>query len=76
MTLDLKIFFLGSPMHQPEFIKLLTKYIPPDVFSKYNLQTKIKNGYEYCKIKKGMYGLKQVALLAYNFLKQNLEPHG
>ena len=26
--------------------------------------------------KKGMYSLKQAALLVYNFLKQNLEPHG
>ena len=63
-------------MHQPEFMKIPTKYIPPDMISKYNLQTKIKNGYVYCKIKKGIYGLKQAVLLAYNFLKQNLEPHG
>ena len=30
----------------------------------------------YCKIKKGMYGLKQASLLAYNFLKEKLAPHG
>ena len=30
----------------------------------------------YCKINNGMYGLKQVALLAFNFLKENLKPFG
>ena len=76
MTLDLKDHFLASPMPQPEFMKIPTKYIPPDMFSKYKLESKITNGFVYCKIKKGMYGSKQATLLAYNFLKQNLEPHG
>ena len=47
-----------------------------DIYRKFNLQTKIQNNYVYCKIKKGMYGLKQAALLAYNFLQKNLASFG
>ena len=75
MTLDLKHHFLASPMPQPAFMKIPSKHIPSDIYSKYNLESKIKHGVLFCKIKKGMYGLKQAALLAY-ILKQNLELHG
>ena len=34
------------------------------------------NGYVHFKINKGMYGLKQAAILAYQQLKQHLAPHG
>ena len=34
------------------------------------------DGYICIQIKKGMYGLKQAALLAYNNLKNQLQPHG
>ena len=63
-------------MPQPTFMKISARYIPQDIYSTYNITSKIKNGLVYCKIKKGMYNLKQAALLAYKFLKQNLEPHG
>jgi hypothetical protein len=35
-----------------------------------------QDGHIYIKIKKGMYGLKQAAILAYNHLKTVLAPHG
>ena len=68
MTLDLKDHFLASPMPNPAYMKIPSRYIPTDIMEKYHLDTKIKNNYIYCKIKKGMYGLKQATLLAYNFL--------
>lgn len=41
----------------------------PDVIAKYNLNEKAdKNGYIYITIKKGMYGLKQVSILAHQQL--------
>ena len=67
MTLDLKDFFLASPMDTPEYMKLLYKHIPQDIQDCYNLDAKVaKDGYIYVKIKKGMYGLKQAAVLAFN----------
>lgn len=43
----------------------------------YTLKVKVdKDGYVHFCINKGMYGLKQAAILAYDQLKQNLAPHG
>ena len=33
-------------------------------------------GYVYIEIRKGMYGLKEVGILAFNYLVENLDPHG
>ena len=76
MTLDLKHHFLASPMTTPVCMKIPSRYIPTDIMEKYHLHTKIKDNYIFNKIKQGMYELKQAALLAYNFLKHNLAPHG
>ena len=65
MSCDLKDFFLATPMQQPEYMKILYKYIPQDIREMYNLDTKLaSDGHIYIKIKKGMYGLKQAAVLA------------
>ena len=49
----------------------------PDVIAKYNLNEKAdKNGYIYITIKKGMYGLKPVSILAQQQLVKIQEPHG
>ena len=42
----------------------------------YNITPLIHNGYAYVKIKRGMYGLKQAAWLAFEQLREHLEPHG
>jgi hypothetical protein len=76
MSLDLKDFFLASPMGEAEYMRIPLKYLPEDIMIRYNLSEKIHQNYIYCKIKKGMYGLKQAAILAYNHLKQNLAPYG
>ena len=75
MTLDHKDHFLATPMQTPEYMKIPQKYIPPYIINKYNLQTKFHNGYIYGEINKGMYGIKQAPLLAYNFLLKNLQPY-
>ena len=76
MSADLKDFFLASPMATPENMRIHRKYIPQDIIDKYHLETKFNNDYIYVKIKKGMYGLKQAAILAYEHLVNNLKPHG
>ena len=76
MSLDLKDFFLKSPMKDAEYMRIHKKYLPQDIVKRYNLETKLHHDYFYCKIKRGIYGLKQAAMLAYNFLKQNLALYG
>ena len=73
MSADLKDFFLATPMEGEEYMKVQYKHFPEDIRKRYNLESKVTdNGYIYVKIKKGMYGLKQAAILAYNELKKNL----
>ena len=77
MSADIKDYFLATPMEQPEYMKVQARHIPADILLQYNLQDKVTNdNCVYIKIKKGMYGLKQAAVLAYNNLKKNLKPAG
>lgn len=73
---DLKDFFLASPMKRPEYAKVHIKYIPQDIIDQYKLMDLVHNDYVYIKIKRGMYGLKQAALLAYQHLLTFLKPAG
>ena len=53
------------------------KYFFDDIQTEYDINSKIApDSYVYIRIQKGMYGLKQAAVLAYNQLVRNLEPHG
>ena len=66
---DLKDHFLASPMKDPEFMRIRYKYFPDAIRKQYNLdQFVTSTGYIYIRIKKGMYRLKQAALLAYKHL--------
>ena len=77
MTADLKDFFLASPMDEAEYMRLPLKYFPADIIETYNINNlKEADDYVYIKIKKGMYGLKQAAILAYDHLVKNLKEHG
>ena len=76
LSADLKDFFLATPMDNPEYMRIHWKHIPEDIREQYKLHD-IKSGdYVYVKIKKGMYGLKQAAILAWNNLVNNLAQHG
>ena len=76
LSADLKDFFLATPMDNPEYMRIHWKHIPEDIRLQYKLHD-IKSGdYVYVKIKKGMYGLKQAAILAWNNLVNNLALHG
>ena len=76
MSCDLKDFFLATPMKHPEYMRIHYKHFPADIREKYNLDELVVNDYIYVKIKRGMYGLKQAAVLAYDHLIDNLAEHG
>lgn len=65
-------------MKNAEYMHIHWKHIPQDIRELYNLFDKLHgDGYIYVKIKKGMYGLKQVAILAFdNNLVKNLSKNG
>ena len=52
-------------------------YFPPDIRDRYEIEGIIAaDGYVYIKIIKGMYGLNQAAIIAYNQLIYHMKPHG
>ena len=77
MAPDIKDFFLQTVMTRPEYMKIHSKYFLSDIREKYKINNKIHtDGYVYYKVKRDMYGLKQVARLAYDSLKLHIQKHG
>ena len=77
ISADIKDYFLGSNMKKPEFMKVHIRKFSPDIIQQYKLREKMDaNNYVYIRIIKGMYGLKQAAILAYTQLVQALDGHG
>ena len=75
-SIDIKDFFLTTPMVRAEYLRIHKRYFSPEFKSIYKLQDKIHQDYIYCKVKKGMYGLKQAAILAYKLLVKRLRNDG
>ena len=77
MSLDLKDYFLATPMDCCDFMKVLLKHFPQDIVKKYNLFSKVTStGYVCIKKNNGMYSVKQAAVLAYKHLIHNLKKDG
>ena len=77
MTMDLSNFYLMTPLHCPEFIRIKLSDIPDEVINEYKLNKKgTKNGSIYIRAKRGMYGLPQAGLIANELLEKRLNKHG
>jgi hypothetical protein len=77
MTVDLKDFFLGTPLEDRyEYIRIPVQVIPPRIMELYNLHTLVINGFVYAEVQRGMYGLPQAAIIANKQLQKHLAPHG
>jgi hypothetical protein len=69
LTADIKDYFLNNPMDRYEYMKIPVRWIPEEILKQYSLADKIgADGYVYVEIRKGMYGLKQAARIAYDRL--------
>ena len=73
---DAKNFYLATPLDRYEYMKMPINLIPPKFIEENNLTTKIKNGYLYIEIIRGMYGLPQAGVLANKLLKERLRESG
>ena len=76
MGADAKNFYLATPLDRYEYMKMPVNLIPPKFIELNNLSSKIKNGYIYMEIMRGMYGLPQSGILANKLLKERLAVHG
>ena len=64
MTVDIKDSYLGTPTNRFEYMRIPVKYIPQDIMQQYNLAGLIVNDHILIEIRKGVYGLSQVDLIA------------
>ena len=76
MYIDIKIKYLATPLDRFEYMRIPIEIIPTEFEILYNLKNKVKNGFVYMQIEKGMYGLPQAGILANKLLRKRLAPHG
>jgi hypothetical protein len=76
MMMDIKNYYLGTPLPRFEYMKMLLSRFPDEIVQKYNLKALALDSWVYIEIRKGMYGLKQAGLLANQLLQTRLAPFG
>jgi hypothetical protein len=72
MMMDIKNYYLGTPLPRFEYMKMLLSRFPNEIIKKYNLNALAVDSWVYIEIRKVMYGLKQEGLLA----NQRLQTRG
>lgn len=75
-TIDIKDYYLGSPMEQPVYMSIPLSQIPEDIQTRYSLSTLATNNKVLVRINKGMYGLPHAGKLAQDRLIPHLAKHG
>ncbi len=71
IMIDIKDFYLQTPMERAEYMRLKISDMPEEVIQYYNLISLVtQDGYLYCKITQGMYGLLQSGIIAQELLKK------
>ena len=69
---DVKIFYQCTPLERYEYMRMPINLIPQEFIDLYDLGSKVKNGYVYIEIQRGMDGLPQAGILATKLLKERL----
>ena len=77
MSIDIKNFYLATPMKRYEYIKLKLATLPDEIIQEYKLKDiATPDGAVYVEVRKGMYGLPQAGILANELLEKRLNKHG
>jgi len=74
---DIENYYLNTPLPDPEYMKVNLSLIPDEIIDAYHLnQLADANRNVYIRLNKGMYGLPQAGILAYQLLVKRLKPFG
>ena len=76
MGIDLRDFYLNTPMEMYEYMLIPINMIPPNTMEEYKLHNLVHTGMILTEIQKGMYGLPQARRLAYEKLVKHLSNSG
>jgi hypothetical protein len=75
--MDIKNFYLCTPMSRYEYMQLKLSDMPNNVIAHYHLRDiATPDGYVYCEIRQGMYGLLQAGIIAQELLAKRLKENG
>jgi hypothetical protein len=74
-TFDLNDFYLGTPMTRKEYMHISINSIPKSMVDQYHLLDLVHNDFILVEISRGMYGLSQAGILAYNQLVTHFATH-
>jgi hypothetical protein len=76
-TMDIKNFYLCTPMTRYEYMQLKLSHMPDSVIAYYHLlNITTPKRCIYCEICQGIYGLLQVGIIAQVLLAKRLKEHG
>ncbi len=75
-TIDLKNFYLDTPMPDPEYVRIKITDIPAEFIEEYKLAGTDRDGWIYFEIRRGCYGLPQAGILANDLLRSRLLTEG
>jgi hypothetical protein len=71
MTINIKDFYLMTPMKRYEYFQMKLDLFPQDIIDKYNLHDKVDaDGNVFCEVRRGMYGLPQAGIIAQELLEK------
>ena len=72
MCADAGNFYLATPLERHQYMRIPINLIPQEFIDLYKLQDKIINGFVYCEIVRGMYGLPEAGVLANKYYSRNI----
>ena len=77
MSIDIKNFYLATPMKRYEYIKIKLNTLPDEIIREYKLANiATPDGAVYVEVRKGMYELPKAGILANELLEKRLNKHG
>ena len=75
-TMDIKDFYLGTPMKEFEYIQVPLSTFPAEILRQYDFLSLVENGHIMVEVCKGVYGIPQAGILINTHLRTLLSKHG
>jgi hypothetical protein len=76
MCLDIKNFYLTAALDYYEYMKIPLALLSEWIKTQYNLDTHVRDGFVFLKIRRTVWGLPLAGILANKLLRKQLKPHG
>ena len=74
--MDLKDFYLNTPLDRPEFLRMTLEYFLDNVIKQYNVKEKVDaKGFVILQVEEGMYGLPCTGIVTHNLFQERLGSH-